>query len=86
MTLGEDYGAVLNTFDNFAVTQGNVEFGYVTFTFSSPLPQGEYDKFVNVNPDVDNFSVSVAEDALSLFIYGNFLPETNYVSNWRESA
>jgi hypothetical protein len=79
MTLAEDYGTVLGTFDNFAVTEGNVDFGYVTFAFSSPLPQADYDEFVNVSPDVDNFSVSLSEDALSLYVYGNFLPETNYV-------
>ncbi len=79
VTLGDDYGAVLGTFDNFAVTESNVEYGFVTFTFSSPLQQGEYEEFVNVNPDLDNFSVSLAEDALSLIVYGSFVPETNYV-------
>lgn len=79
VTLGSDYGAVLSTFDNFAVTESKVDYGFVTFTFSSPLAQDEYEDFVNVSPDVDPISVSLSEDAMSLIVYGNFLPETNYV-------
>lgn len=79
MTLGEDYGVLVGTYDNFAVAETKVDYGSVTFTFSSPLAQGDYEEFVNVNPDVDNFSIGLSEDGMSLFIYGNFLPETNYV-------
>lgn len=79
VTLGTDYGAVLSTFDNFAVTEAIVEYASATFTFSSPLAQGEYEDFVSVSPNVDNFSVMLSEDRLSLYVYGNFLPETNYV-------
>ena len=39
MTLGTDYGAVLNTYDNFAVISTEINDGGVTFTFSSPLPE-----------------------------------------------
>ena len=79
MTLGEDYGVLVGTYDNFAVTGTNVDYGLVSFTFSSPLPNGNYDEFVNVSPEVDNLSVFLSEDGMTLNVYGNFLPETNYV-------
>ncbi len=36
MALGEDYGAVFNTFDNFAVTATDVQPYSVSFTFQFP--------------------------------------------------
>jgi hypothetical protein len=78
MALGEDYGAVFNTFDNFAVTATDVQTYAVFFTFSSPLPPGDYDEFVNVDPPLDNFSTGLTEDGLSLGVYGFYEPETNY--------
>jgi len=77
-TLAEDYGAVLNTFDNFAVTGANVDFNSVFFTFSSPLPESEYDNFVKITPPVDDLTISRTEDGLGLVVYANFKPETNY--------
>ena len=59
MALGEDYGAVFNTFDNFAVTATDVQPYSVFFTFSSPLPAGNYDEFVKVDPPLDNFSTGL---------------------------
>lgn len=78
MTLGDDYGAVLNTVDQFAVSSTTINYGLVNFVLTSPLSQGDYTEFVEINPEVD-FSVYVPEDGLSFDIYGNFLPETNYV-------
>ncbi len=78
MTLGKDYGAVLRTFDNFAVTGTQTNYGTTTFSLTSPLPRGDYEEFVKVGPEVDNLSVGIADDGLSLNVYGNFLPETNY--------
>jgi alpha-2-macroglobulin len=78
MKLGDDYGAVFNTFDNFAVTSTDVQPYSVFFTFSSPLPAGDYDEFVKVEPPPDNFSTGLTEDGLSLGVYGFYKPETNY--------
>ena len=79
MTLGVAYGAVLKTYDNFAVTSSKTEFNTTYFTFSAPLAKGEYDDLVNVTPAVDNLQADVTEDGLSLTLYGNFLPDTNYL-------
>lgn len=78
MALGYDYGEVFNTFDNFAVTGSNVEYYSVSFTFSSPLAEGNYDEYIKVNPPIDNFSTGLTEDGLSLGVYGFYEPETNY--------
>ncbi|HSJ90291.1 MAG TPA: Ig-like domain-containing protein [Anaerolineales bacterium] len=78
MTLGEDYGAVLNTFDNFAVESTDVEYYSVFLHFTSPLADGDYERFVKVTPALDNFSTGLTEDGLSLGVYGTFKPETNY--------
>ncbi|MGE5643017.1 MAG: Ig-like domain-containing protein, partial [Byssovorax cruenta] len=78
MTLGEDYGAVLNTFDNFAVLSTNVEYYSVTLTFSSPLAKGDYDSFVKLTPTLSDFSTILSDDGLSLVVYGTLQPETNY--------
>ncbi|HJS19877.1 MAG TPA: Ig-like domain-containing protein, partial [Anaerolineales bacterium] len=78
-TLGEEYGAVFNTFDNFAVTATNIEYYSAIFTFSSPIAEGDTDEFVEVNPPLDNFSTSLTEDGLMLGVYGFFEPETDYV-------
>jgi alpha-2-macroglobulin len=78
MGLGDDYGAVFSTFDNFAVTSTDVQSYAVFFTFSSPLPAGDYDEFVKVEPPLDNFSTGLTEDGLSLSVYGLYKPETNY--------
>ncbi|MEO8354996.1 MAG: Ig-like domain-containing protein [Chloroflexota bacterium] len=93
MALGEDYGAVLNTFDNFAVTAADVSYSSVFFTFSSTLPEGDYDAFVKIKPALDDFSTGRTEDGLSLGVYANFEPETNYVievaaqlkDSWKQS-
>jgi alpha-2-macroglobulin len=77
-SLGEDYGAVFNTFDNFAVTSTDVQSYAVFFTLSSPLPPGDYDEFVKVDPPLDNFSTGLTEDGLGLVVYGFYEPETNY--------
>jgi alpha-2-macroglobulin len=76
--LGEDYGAVFNTYDNFAVTATDVQPYAVFFTFSSPLPPGDYDEFVKVDPPLDNFSTGLTEDGLGLGVYGFYEPEKNY--------
>ncbi len=79
LILGADYGAVYNTFDNFAVTDTKDEYGFTTFVFSSPLAKANYDNLVSVSPAIGNLSVQTAEDHMSLTVYGDFQPDTNYV-------
>ncbi|MGE5464104.1 MAG: Ig-like domain-containing protein, partial [Syntrophothermus sp.] len=78
VALAQDYGAVFNTFDNFAVSATDVQSYVVNFTFSSPLPTGDYDEFVKVTPELGNFSTVLSEDGLTLSVYGTYEPETNY--------
>jgi len=76
--LGNSYGAVLTTYDNFAVTAATTNYGTASFTFSAPLAKEKYEDFINIAPTVDGFSAFVSEDGLELSIYGNFAPDTNY--------
>ena len=78
LALGKDYGALYRTFDQFAVTATDVQPYVVTFTFSSPLAEGDYDEFVKAEPALDNLSTSLSEDGLTLQVYGDYQPETNY--------
>ncbi|MGZ9221132.1 MAG: Ig-like domain-containing protein [Anaerolineales bacterium] len=78
VTLGADYGAVLTTYDNFAVTATQPDIGSTTFTFSSPLARDDYDNAVTVFPEVDNFDTEVSEDGLNLYVGGDFTPATDY--------
>ncbi|MDQ2693271.1 MAG: Ig-like domain-containing protein, partial [Chloroflexota bacterium] len=78
LILGTDYGAVFNTYDNFAVRETKTEFGSTTFLFTSPLANANYDNLVSVFPAVDNLNVEPSEDGLSLVVFGDFLPDTNY--------
>ncbi|HJR79792.1 MAG TPA: Ig-like domain-containing protein, partial [Anaerolineales bacterium] len=78
VTLGEDYGAVLTTYDHFAVTATQPDFGATMFTFSAPLASDDYDNAVTVFPEVDNFDTEVSEDGLNLYVRGDFIPDTDY--------
>jgi alpha-2-macroglobulin len=78
MSLGEEYGAVMNTYANFEVSATQVEFYAAHFTFTSPLPEGDYDERVEISPPLDDYSTGLNEDGRTLIVYGNFLPETNY--------
>jgi uncharacterized protein YfaS (alpha-2-macroglobulin family) len=78
LILGADYGAVFNTFDNFAVSGTKTDFGVTTFTFSSPLAKANYNNLVSVFPAIDNLDTQISEDGLSLALYGDFIPDTNY--------
>ena len=78
LILGTDYGAVFNTYDNFAVSETGTEFGLTTFSFTSPLASANYDNLVDVSPPVDNLNVEAAEDAMRLTVFGDFLPDTDY--------
>src|SRR6266496_531880 len=77
MPLGKDYGAVLNTFEQFAVASTKMDYA-ATLTFTSPLAKGDYDNFIKVTPAIDNFSTSLSDDGLSIVVSGYFKPETNY--------
>ncbi|HKY55150.1 MAG TPA: Ig-like domain-containing protein, partial [Anaerolineales bacterium] len=79
ITLGTDYGAALRTYDNFAVIATDPNPGVIDFKFNSPLAEGDYEDFVTVTPAVDNLQVEILEeDRLNLYVYGEFIPETNY--------
>ena len=79
MSLGTDYGAVFQTYDNFAVTATEPGSGSAIFTFNSPLADGDYEDFVTVTPALDNFQVDVdSENRMNLYVSGDFIPETNY--------
>ncbi|HLF74903.1 MAG TPA: Ig-like domain-containing protein, partial [Anaerolineales bacterium] len=78
MTLGTDYGAVLRTYGDFSVTATQSDYGSTIFTFSSPLAKDDYDDAVKVSPAVDNFDTEVSEDNLSLYVRGEFIPDTDY--------
>ena len=78
VALGTDYGAVLTTYDDFAVTATQPDLGATTFTFSSPLAKDDYDNAVIVFPEVDNFDTEVSEDGLNLYVRGDFTPDTDY--------
>ncbi len=79
MTLGEDYGAVLRTFNYFAVVAADPNLGSTKITFNSPLPEGEYDNFVTVTPALSNFNVDESDDGLDLYARGDYIPDTNYI-------
>jgi len=79
VTLGEDYGAVLNTFPNFTVARTYTTHGVTTVYFTSPIPEGKYDNFVTVTPAVDDLSVVDYQGEWGLQIYGAFIPDTDYV-------
>jgi len=78
MTLGTDYGTVLNTFGNLAVDITDTNYGGTTFTFNAPLIKRDYNDLVTVTPPVDNFEVVESDDALGLYVYGNFASDTEY--------
>jgi uncharacterized protein YfaS (alpha-2-macroglobulin family) len=77
LSLEADYGAVFTTYDNFAVTDTKSEVGFTAFTFNSPLPEANYNNLVTVSPEVDNLQVSAHGPILN--VYGDFIPDTNYV-------
>jgi len=78
VALESDYGAVLRTYDNFAVTETTSNYSSATFTFNSPLIHGDYKDSVQVVPALDNLQVDVDADNLHLYIYGDFNPGINY--------
>ena len=78
LILGADYGAVFNTYDNFAVGSTKTDFGSTTFTFNSPLAKANYKNLISAFPVVDNLQAEPSDDGLSLVVYGDFIPDTNY--------
>jgi hypothetical protein len=77
--LGEDYGAVLNTYPDFAVAKTEPFLWTTNITFTAPLAEGDYQKSVTVTPAIDDFTVYLeTESRLTLYINGYFNPETDY--------
>ncbi|MEP7135596.1 MAG: Ig-like domain-containing protein [Chloroflexota bacterium] len=79
MALGTAYGTVLKTYDNFAVTATNSNFGVASFTFSAPLAKGKHEDAVIITPAIGSFDAVASDDGLTLSVYGYFAPDTNYV-------
>ncbi len=81
VTLGEEFGAVLNTYAPFAVTETTPYQTSVEFRFSAPLPEIEYEDYVTITPALDNFLVNVYDygEGPILSVNGVFLPATNYI-------
>ena len=80
MTLGADYGAVLHTYDNFAVSKTDTYDNWIEFTFNAPLAKGDYENAVTITPAPDYYTVSnYSYTNTELDINGNFNPDTNYV-------
>ncbi|HSG45737.1 MAG TPA: Ig-like domain-containing protein [Anaerolineales bacterium] len=77
MTLGEQYGAVLRTYDNFDVSDLTVNYSTATLTFSAPLAGGNYEELINIIPTVSGIDINV--DGTNIYIFGNFVPNTDYV-------
>jgi len=75
MTLGEQYGAVLQTYKNFGVESTEADIRSVVFTFTAPLAKGDYEELVGISPPLNDLSVNVEETRLSLF---NLAPGTDY--------
>lgn len=77
MPLSVPFAADLKTYPDFAVDKTSTDFSSVTFYFTAPLPKGNYEKMITANPPVD-LNANLSDDGLSLVVYGNFLPDTDY--------
>jgi uncharacterized protein YfaS (alpha-2-macroglobulin family) len=79
--LGEDYGAVLNTYAPLAVTATTPYQNYVEFRLSAPLAKDDYKSAVTIAPSLDDFRAEVYDygEGPILTVYGDFLPSTNYI-------
>ena len=69
MTLGTDYGTVLNTYENFSVSGMETNYGFTSFTFNAPLAGGNYEDLVSITPAVDNLEIDTDPDKLMLYLY-----------------
>ncbi len=80
-TLGKDFGAVLNSYPDFAVSATDAGLDVTKFTFSAPLAEAEYEDLIVVSPTLDNFEVQVLEfgERRDMLVRGDFLPDTNYL-------
>ncbi|HSM70760.1 MAG TPA: Ig-like domain-containing protein [Anaerolineales bacterium] len=86
ISLGEDYGVILNTYRNFAVTGTENLRTRIEFTFSAPLARGDYEDLVTITPALDTFHVdSYSFNKSELYIDGNFISGTNYVVELSET-
>ena len=83
MPLGEQYGAVLRTYDNFDVSDLNANYSTITLTFNAPLAGGNYEELINVSPAVSGLDMNV--DGTNIYFFGDFVPDTDYVIQLSES-
>ncbi|MCC6500899.1 MAG: Ig-like domain-containing protein [Anaerolineales bacterium] len=80
VTLGEEFGAVLNTYPNFDIAGATPYQRYVEFQLSAPPTDGDYTNLVTVTPAVDNLQAYAYNygQGPTLSVYGDFLAATSY--------
>ena len=76
MALGNQYNAVLRTFENLAVISTEADIRSVNFRFSAPLAQDNNETLVFVSPAASELKVNADDSNLYLF---NLEPGTNYL-------
>jgi hypothetical protein len=76
MALGNEYSAVLRTYENFAVSSTETDARSVSFKFTAPLSDVDYEELVTVSPAPGNLLVNFYESDMYLY---NFEPGTDYV-------
>ncbi len=76
MALGEEYGATLRTYKSFDVIVTDTYVHNVSFEFTAPLAEGDYEDLVSISPPVDDLSINVDDTHLNLY---NLIPGTSYV-------
>ncbi len=74
--LGSEYSAVLRTYENLAVSSTETEARSVSFRFTAPLKDADFEELVTISPAMDNLLVDVYESDMYLY---NLEPGTNYV-------
>ncbi len=83
MALSEAYRALLRTYDVFGVSDPIINYSTVSLTFTAPLADGDYENLVTITPTVDNLDVNV--NGTNLYIFGNLIPDTEYVIQLSET-
>ena len=76
MTIGEDYGVVLNTYDSFDVADLNINYSTISIAFNAPLADENYEELVDITPNVSNLEITT--DETNIYLFGTFIPDTDY--------
>ena len=76
MSLGNQYGAALRTYEDFTVISNEADVTSLNFKFSAPLASARYEDLISISPAVNDLSVNV--DGSNLYLY-NLEPGTAYL-------